>query len=286
MRIIRAGLAAAALLIGAGAATAQQRPLLTQDPETVGPGQVLIEAGIEGARSQTYPASGLEGDLLRAPIFGISVGISSIAEFQFDGGLYDRLVISDRRPAPLSPLLTFPFDDRVTEDVEDFSLGTKIRLLSEKPRRPSIGVVLTTRLPNARNGTGLGRDTIEFYTSLLAAKTVESIRVVANVGVGILPDPVQGDRQNDVLTAGVSVARALTNRTELVGELNGRLSTRERPFPGTESRGLLNLGARHTRGPIRFDGSVFVGLTSIDPTVGASVGFTYVFQAFSIPAPP
>lgn len=284
MRLV-AGLAAAAVLIASGVASAQQRPLLTQDPETVGGGEVLIEAGIESARRQTYPASGLEGNLLRAPIFGISVGLSSIAELQFDGGLYNRLVISDRQPAPLSPLLTFPFDQRVTQDVEDFSLGTKIRLVSEKDRRPSFGLLMTTRLPNAKNGTGLGRDTIEFYTSLLAAKTVQSIRVVANVGFGILPDPVDGNRQNDVLTFGTSVARALTARTELVAELNGRVSTRDRPFPGTESRGLLNFGARHTRGPIRFDGSFFLGTTSIDPTIGGSIGFTYVFRAFSVPAP-
>ena len=127
-------------------------------------------------------------------------------------------------------------------------------------------------------------DLRSFYASLLGAKTVQSIRVVGNIGFGILADPARGDRQNDVLTYGASLARAITDRTELVGELNGRVSTRSGPdIAGTESRGLLNLGARYTEGPLRFDGGLFLGLTTADPAVGFTAGFTYVFNAFQMP---
>jgi len=34
---------------------------------------------------------------------------------------------------------------------------------------------------------------------------------------------------------------------------------------------------------VRFDGGVFFGLTTIDPTVGFTVGFTYVLNAFRVP---
>ena len=53
--------------------------------------------------------------------------------------------------------------------------------------------------------------------------------------------------------------------------------------PGTESRGILKLGGRYTRGPIRFDAGVYLGLTSVDPTIAFTTGFTYVFNAFTIP---
>lgn len=264
-------------------ASAQQRPLLTQDAEVVGAGRVLLEAGIDHARGQSYPASGLTGNLTRLPVLGISVGISSIAELQFDGGIYDRLSVTKRERAPLSPLLTFPATTLETSDVQDFTVGTKVRLKAEGARSPSIGVLLSTRLPNATNGTGLGLDTLQFFTSLLAAKTIASVRAVGNVGVGVLPDPVEGNRQNDVVTAGFSLARALTDHAEVVAELNGRISTREVPFPGTESRGLLNFGARYTKGPVRVDAAVFTGLTTVDPTIGTTVGLTYVFRAFSVP---
>jgi len=113
---------------------------------------------------------------------------------------------------------------------------------------------------------------------------VQSIRIVGNFGFAILSDPTQGDRQNDVLTYGASVARAVTQRAEFVGEVNGRVSTRSGdPFPGTESRGLLKFGTRYTRESLRLDAGVFVGMTSIDPTIGFTGGFTYVFNAFTLP---
>ena len=82
---------------------------------------------------------------------------------------------------------------------------------------------------------------------------------------------------------GLSFARAVTQATEVVGELNGRVSTRSNPFPGTETRGILKIGGRYTTGAFRIDAGVFVGLTSIDPTVGLTAGFTYVFNAFTVP---
>jgi hypothetical protein len=86
------------------------------------------------------------------------------------------------------------------------------------------------------------------------------------------------------LTYGVSFARAITQAAEIVGELNGRVSTRSGDaFPGTETRGILKLGARYTRGSARLDAGVFFGLTSVDPTVGVTVGVTYVFNAFRVP---
>jgi len=262
---------------------AQQRPLATEDPETIGAGRLLIEGGVDAAHDVSYPVSGLKGNLWRVPTIGISVGISSIAELQIDGGLYDSLSITSRNPgAPLASLLTVTGDS--THSFEDTIIATKIRLLSESTGRPAIGVRFATKLPNATNESGLGLDTTDFFASLLGAKTVESIRVVANIGVGILADPTNGNRQNDVLTYGLSFARAMTQHTEVVGELNGRLSVREGdPFPGTESRGLLKLGGRYTQGPVRFDAGVFLGLTTIDPTIGFTVGFTYVFNAFTLP---
>src|SRR5213592_1405307 len=84
-------------------ASAQQRPLVTEDPETVGAGNVLIEGGFDYAWDAEFPASGVKGNLLRLPLLGFSVGVSSIAEIQVDGGLHNRLSITDVDPsAPLA----------------------------------------------------------------------------------------------------------------------------------------------------------------------------------------
>lgn len=269
------------MAIGAPA-FAQQRPLVTEDPETIGAGRLLLEGGIDFAHNQQYPVSGLEGNLWRVPTIGLSIGISSIAEIQIDGGVNNRLQITKRVPAPLSSQLTIMGDS--TRDVEDTIVATKIRILSETAKRPAVGIRFATKLPNASNESGLGLDTTDFYASLLAAKTVQSIRIVGNLGVGILGDPTAGSRQNDVVTYGVSFARAMTQQAELVGELNGRASTRTGgPLPGTESRGILKLGGRYTERTVRFDAGVFFGLTTVDPTIGFTAGFTYVFNAFTVP---
>src|SRR6185295_11675202 len=89
--MIRRLVFALAALSIAASAHAQQRPLVTEDPETIGAGRILVEGGLDWANQAHYPASGLEGDLLRLPTIGVSFGISSIAEFQIDGGLHDRL---------------------------------------------------------------------------------------------------------------------------------------------------------------------------------------------------
>ena len=264
-------------------AAAQQRPLVTEDPEPIGAGRMLIEGGIDAAHDQRYPTSGLRGNLWRVATIGLSFGLSSIAEFQIDGALRDRLSITSRDPsAPLASLVTATGDS--TSSFEDTIVATKIRLLSETAGRPAIGLRFATKLPNASNESGLGTDTMDFYGSLLGAKTVQSIRVVMNLGAAILSDPTNGNRQNDVLTYGASFARAMTPQAEIVGELNGRVSTRSGgPFPGTESRGILKLGGRFTQGPVRLDAGVFFGLTTIDPSIGFTAGFTYVFNAFTVP---
>jgi hypothetical protein len=272
----------AALVLLPIAASAQQRPLLTEDPETIGAGRVLAEAGFDYGRGVSYPASGLEGNLLRLPLIGVSLGVSSIAEVQIDGGLYNRLSITERSVAPLSNMVTATGDS--TSSVEDWSIGMKVRLLSETGNRPAFGFRFATKLPNTSNESGLGLDTTDFFASVLGAKTVQSIRVVTNVGLGILGDPTRGDRQNDVLTYGFSLARALTQAAEVVAEINGHIDTAEgAPPPGTGSRGQVRVGARYTVGGWRGDAAILLGVSSRDPGIGFAAGFTYVFNAFTVP---
>ena len=114
--------------------------------------------------------------------------------------------------------------------------------------------------------TDLASTQLISLATLLFGKTIQSVRVVGNVGVGILADPVRADRQNDVLLWGGSFARAVAEGVELVGEINGRLDTRAgEPPPGTENRGVMRLGARYTRGAGRVDAGLLVGMTSRDP---------------------
>jgi hypothetical protein len=271
------------VLLFAGQASAQQRPLVTEDPETVGAGLILFEGGFDLEKRVYFPASGLTGDLLRWPTLGLSLGVSSIAEIQIDGAIRQRLNVTGTEPAPLAHLLDFEGDS--TSDIEDIVVGTKLRVVSEAPGRPAIAVRFATKLPNASNESGLGTDTTDFYLAGLVGKTVQSVRFVGNVGLGILSDPIEGHEQNDVVTYGFSLARAVAEGVEVVGELTGRVGFNpvgDVP-PGTENRGSLRFGGRFTKGTVRIDGGVMIGLTSRDPSFGMTAGLTWVFRGFTVP---
>ena len=263
-------------------AAAQQRPLVTEDPESVGSGLILVEGGFDYVRDQPYPVSGLEGHRVRVPVLGLSIGVSSIAEIQIDGLSYQGLNVTRRSEAPLSSLVDF--EGNITSDMTDFVIGAKTRVLSETGRRPAIGLRFATRLPNAGNQSGLGLDTFDFINTILVAKTVGFTRVVGNIGLGILADATRGDRQNDVIMYGLSMARGMSDTTQIVVEVNGHANIRRgHPPPGTDSSSHLRVGARYTLGTVRFDAALIAGLTARDPTVGVTAGLTWVFQGMEVP---
>ena len=269
-----------ALVWPTSSAWAQSRPLQTEDPETVGTGMVLLEAGSNYEHGEAYPASGLNGNLWRVGTFGANFGVSPIAEIQIKGGVQDTLSITNQMPAPLSSLLTFTGTS--THAFPDVIIGAKLRFMAETATRPALAIKFSTRLPNESNASGLGLNTTDFNVYFLMAKTVQSVRIVGNVGFGILGSPTNAVLQNDVLDYGISVARAVKPGVEIVGEWNGRYNRSLVPSVGTESRSEMRLGSRFTHGPVRFDGALLIGVTDFDPTWGFTFGLTWVFKAFNI----
>ena len=270
------------VLAAARPALGQQRPLKTEDPETVGSGRALIEAGIDYHRDVFLPVSGLRGNHITVPAFGLSLGVSSIAEIQLDWGIYQKLNITEQvAGAPLSDLLLV--DDDRTDDFGDIHIGAKVRLLSETARRPAIGSWFSTRLPNAGNESGLGKDVQDFASAVTIGKTVQSVRVVANIGMLMIGRPTEAVAQDDLLIYGLSVARAVSANSELVGEFVGRANFANLVTPGAEDRGLLRFGARYTKSGVRIDGGILLGLTSYDPEFGLTAGLTWAFDAFKVP---
>jgi hypothetical protein len=79
------------------------------------------------------------------------------------------------------------------------------------------------------------------------------------------------------------VARAVKEGVEIVGDVNGHVSTRDGTPPvGTESRSSIRLGGRLTKGTVRVDAGILLGMTSRDPGFGFTVGATYVFKGLDI----
>jgi hypothetical protein len=283
MRVVSiCGLVAALSGVWAGPALAQSRPVVTQDPEPVGSGKVLVDFGVDYSQGDFYPLSGLRGNLTRMGTFDLNFGVSSIADIQLDGGFHDFLSITSMDPtAPLASLLKV--NGTSTGDFEDGVIGAKIRLRPETTTQPSLAIRFTTRLPNSKHDSGLGLDTTDFAFAFLLGKTVRSLRLVGNFGWSILQDPVHDGIQNDVVTYGGSIARSVAPQLDLVADINGRWSTRHGTPPvSTETQSTVRVGVRYSRAQLRYDAGVILGVTSFDPNWGVTGGVTWIFKAFTI----
>src|SRR6266581_9808591 len=77
-------------------AHAQQRPLITEDVDIIPPGSLRISAGVDFVQKARFPVSGLNGDLTRVGVIGISIGLAPNVEVQVEGVAQNFLSINSR----------------------------------------------------------------------------------------------------------------------------------------------------------------------------------------------
>lgn len=287
LRFTKSAVAALILTLGASIAVrAQQRPLITEDVDIIPPGSLRIEAGIDFLQNAKFPASGLTGDLTRAGVIGITIGLAPNVEVQIEGVAQNFLSINSRGPTAI-PLNIVPGANS-TNDFGDFTLWTKIKLRNETAHLPSIGFRFGVELPNSSEGRGIGLNQTNAYGQILFGKKFghnARVNTFGNLGIGILTAPTALYTQNDVLTYGFAGIVRLNKQFSLAGEVNGRANTRSGSGPiGTESRGEARLGMQIRASGLRFDFAGIKGLTSLSPRSGITVGVTYDTPSIFTPA--
>jgi hypothetical protein len=257
--------------------TAQPRPLPLEPVEGVGAGLVTVETSVGYTHGMQFTLSGLGGDLWRLGLIRLHVGLSSIADFELSGGLRDHLTITSTTPAALSeqvhlsnPTSTGAFDDLV--------VGTKVRVREEQASGPGVAFDLSTRLPNAKHGSGLGQDSTDFHARLLVAKPTPVFHATVNVGLGILGDPLQGNRHVQSLLYGAELARPLTHQSMIVVGVDGRSGS---SLPGLEPCAIGRGGVVWTGGAARLEVDGTVGLTIRDGNLGIAMKVIVGFHAFT-----
>jgi opacity protein-like surface antigen len=271
----------------ASVASAQQRPLLTEDVDIIETGTVRIEAGIDFLQDAKFPLSGLTGDLTRVGVIGVNVGLAPNVEFQIDGTLQNYLSINSQRvPAPIA--LNFTPGTNSTNDFGDFTLSTKIKLRAETKRGPSLGFRFGVQLPNSNQRRGLGTNQTNAYGMILAGKKFGRdgrVNLFGNLGIGILSAPTIAFTQNDVVLYGFAGIIRLTKQFNFVGEINGRQSTRKGNAPlGTESESEARLGLQIKASGLKFDFAGIAGLSEFSPRSGVTFGVTYDTPSVFTPA--
>ena len=267
----------ALLISGSATATAQQRPLITEDVDIIPPGTVRIEAGIDFMQGAKYSVSGIRGDLTRGGVIGISFGMGPNVEFQIEGVAQNYLSINSRGLSAI-PLELTPGANS-TNDTGDFTLAAKFKLRNETRRGPSLGFRFGVQLPNSNEARGIGLNQTNAFGSILIGKKFGQdgrFNTFGNLGIAILTAPTELFTQNDVLTYGVAGIFRLNKQFSVAGEVNGRTNTRPGNGPlGTESQAEARLGMQIRASGLRFDFAGIKGLTSFSPNSGFTVGVTY-----------
>jgi len=266
------------LVLGAAPrATAQQRPLLTEDVDIIPQGSLRIETGVDFFQGAKFPVSGLTGDLTRVGVIGVHIGLSPNVEISIEGVAQNFLSINSRGVSAI-PLNVAP-GALSTNDFGDFSLSTKIKLRRETRNGPSLGFQFGVELPNSNQARGIGINQTNAYGQILFGKKFgqdDRVNTFGNLGIAILTAPTALFTQNDVLTYGAAGIVRINKQFSLAGEVNGRANTRPGNGPlGTESQAQARLGMQVRASGLRFDVAGIKGLTSFSPNSGITIGVTY-----------
>ena len=262
-------------------AIAQQRPLLTEDVEVIKPGVIRIESGFEFLQNQRFAVSGLRGDLTRIADTRLSFGLASNVEFQIEWTVQNLLSIDRHGPSAIPLRLGASAAD--TNDVGDAKLWMKMKLRNESRRAPSIGFRFGVELPNSNQSLGIGTNTTNFYATINAGKRLmdKKLNLFGNVGLGILQAPLNQFTQNDVMLYGLAGIYTVSDRFNVVGEVNGFHSTRKHAPLGTEDFSEARLGAQIRALGVRWNAAGVFGLSNNAPRTGLVLGITFDWEAFT-----
>lgn len=270
-------------------ASAQQRPLLTDDVDTTPVGAIEIAAGVDFEQNAKFPLSGLRGDLTRVGDIRVKVGFSSNVEFQVEGVLQNFLAINSAFASPAVPLA---LDGNSSNDAGDFTVSTKIKLRNETRNLPALGFKFGFELPNSDQARGIGTNQVNVFGKFLVQKRfgrragkTPRINIFGNLGLAILTAPIERFTQNDVLVYGLAGIFRVNERINILGEVNGRANTRSGAAPlGTESLSQFRVGTQIKASNLRFDTAAIFGLTRFSPRTGVTFGVTYISPSIFTPA--
>lgn len=273
-------LTSASILFLTGHASAQQRPLITEDVDIIKPGVIRIESGFEFLQRQRFPLSGLRGDLVKLGDTRLSFGLAPNVEFQVEWTIQNFLSIKGHGPSAIP--LKLGANEADTNDVGDARFWMKIKLRNESRIAPALGFRFGVELPNSNQARGIGNNTTNFYGMVTAGKRFgEKLNVFGNLGLGILTAPLEATSQNDVLLYGLAGSYTASDRVNVVGEVNGFHSTRKRAPLGTEDFSEARLGAQIRALGVRWYAAGIFGTSKRAPKTGLAIGITYDWDAFN-----
>jgi hypothetical protein len=252
---------AACLSLGvAERATAQTRPLQTEEAHTGRPGRLVLETGASFISSEPNFVTGLPRDRWDAPVF--NVVYSPAANVELDLEWVARVIAVD--------------DPRfgTTSDWGDVTLRSKVRLVDEYRSRPAVALRFGVTLPETAVDEGLGPNMLRMMMQAMASKTFSRFQVHANAGFAIQDVPLTDNLQSDFLAYGVAVGYTATEKLDVLAEVAGLVG---HAHVGADQHNEIRAGVRYGgRSKLRWDLALRRGLSEADGNWGFTAGVTWV----------
>jgi hypothetical protein len=248
------GLTALALGL-AVAASAQTRPLLTEEADTAPAGTVMLEVGMDVIKSQPNFLTGRERDRYDGPI--LRAVFSPAANVEMDVEWVTRVGVFD------DP------DFGSASDFGDVTLRAKVRVLSSRQGRLKLGARFGVTLPETGFERGLGPNALRMSAQMLASYHAGLTTLHADAGLGIHDEVDAPPAQQDFLVYGLAVSRQIREKLTLLAEVAGSMGA---SVPGVEAHSEGRLGVRWKRARFTGDLALRRGLAHADGTWGLTFG--------------
>ncbi|MDH3251322.1 MAG: hypothetical protein OEM41_00945 [Ignavibacteria bacterium] len=195
-------------LISVTACAHAQRPvMLTEQAGTLGAGRIELGIGLEYFKKHQAPAADFPFSELRLMVAGSHFGVADNVDFNLDwrGGLLAHF------PAGKSGF-----------DWGDLMISSKLRVLKEDEDQPAVGLRSSVKLPNTSYlPYRLGSDQTDFFMHVLVSREWGNVITAANIGFGIVGDPLNPGRQDDLVMFSSAVILPISSVSSVFLEVYG-----------------------------------------------------------------
>ncbi|MDH3297506.1 MAG: hypothetical protein OEM96_04400 [Gemmatimonadota bacterium] len=274
---VTAGLPVVWFLCAASTGSAQMARLSTTPPiAEVRQGDALLGFGISYGFDQTFPLSGLKGDLLSIGRFVAAYGIADHAVLQLE---WDALrILRIEQAGPSAVMLAAGSGEGHTSDLADARIT-----LTYAPFSLRSGVLFggwaAFELPNSEQSRGIGNNTSNALVGGLVSIPREHLTLTGRLGLGILESPLRQFSQDDVVVYGVDGLVDVTDRLRLTVSVDGRTNPRRTVSLGAEDVGAIRAGAEIQVGGWRIDGGLASGFAHRSPAWQVDLGLSWIRRA-------
>lgn len=166
------------------------------------------------------------------------------------------------------------YEGAKTDGFSDVKIMSKLNLIKERPILPDTSISFSYKTDSANNDKSLGTGKPEYIINSIFTKSISQITCHANLGYSFKEDFDDSDNE-DTLNYGLALEYAVSDRLNLVGEINGDTVLRRR-FNDNSCFSIIGFNYAINE-IITFDLGIGFEISKASPDFKITSGFTLSF---------